>query len=136
MTKKTFKLYDVGVWLSRGVSKGGGGAGEAIAPSLFGRIEGATGGAAAPHYYLYYYLPPHPHTLKSYWHPCIWLFSFKYTKEGPKRNLHFAHTSYGASSLCSKYVKNCNIFGQILNIWVKLILKKKFQIFFSMFSFA
>ena len=26
--------------------------------------------------------------------------------------------------LCSKYVKNCNIFGQILNIWVKLILKK------------
>ena len=40
MTKKTFKLYDVGVWLSRGVSKGGG-AGEAIAPSLFGRIEGA-----------------------------------------------------------------------------------------------
>ena len=27
-------------------------------------------------------------------------------------------------SLYSKYVKNCNIFGQILNIWVKLILKK------------
>ena len=26
--------------------------------------------------------------------------------------------------LCSKYVKNCNIFGQILNIWLKLILKK------------
>ena len=26
--------------------------------------------------------------------------------------------------LCSKYVKNCNIFGQILNIWVKLLLKK------------
>ena len=24
---------------------------------------------------------------------------------------------------------NCNIFGQILNIWVKLILKKKIQIF-------
>ena len=34
-------------------------------------------------------------------------------------------------SLCSKYVKNCNIFGQILNIWVKLILKKKFQFFFQ-----
>ena len=38
--------------------------------------------------------------------------------------------------LCCKYVKNCNIFGQILNIWVKLILKKKIPIFFSMFSFA
>ena len=25
----------------------------------------------------------------------------------------------------SKYVKNCNIFGQILNIWVKLILRKQ-----------
>ena len=36
-----------------------------------------------------------------------------------------------ASSLCSKYVKNCNIFGQILNIWVKLILKKKIQFFFQ-----
>ena len=32
--------------------------------------------------------------------------------------------------LCCKYVKNCNIFGQILNIWVKLILKKKNSIFF------
>ena len=32
--------------------------------------------------------------------------------------------------LCSKYVKNCNIFGQILNVWVKLILKKKIWIFF------
>ena len=38
--------------------------------------------------------------------------------------------------LCSKYFKNWNIFGQILNIWVKLILKKKFEIFFSMFRFA
>ena len=28
--------------------------------------------------------------------------------------------------LCSKYVKICNIFGQILNIWVILILWKKF----------
>ena len=36
--------------------------------------------------------------------------------------------------LCSKYVKNCNIFGQILNIWVRLILKKIH--FFSIFSFA
>ena len=34
-------------------------------------------------------------------------------------------------SLYSKYVKNCNIFGQILNIWVKLILKKKFNFFFQ-----
>ena len=34
--------------------------------------------------------------------------------------------------LCCKYVKNCNIFGQILNIWVKLILKKKkIQFFFQ-----
>ena len=33
--------------------------------------------------------------------------------------------------LCSKYVKNCNIFGQILNIWVKLILKKNFNFFFQ-----
>ena len=33
--------------------------------------------------------------------------------------------------LCNKYVKNCNIFGQILNIWVKMILKKKIQIFFQ-----
>ena len=33
--------------------------------------------------------------------------------------------------LCSKYVKNCNIFGQILNIWLKLILKKKIPIFFQ-----
>ena len=33
--------------------------------------------------------------------------------------------------LCSKYVKNCNIFGQILNIWVKLILKKNFKFFFQ-----
>ena len=32
--------------------------------------------------------------------------------------------------LCSKYVKNYNIFGQILNIWVKLILKKKKNLFF------
>ena len=32
--------------------------------------------------------------------------------------------------LCSKYVKNCNIFGQILNNWVKLILKK-FHFFFQ-----
>ena len=29
--------------------------------------------------------------------------------------------------LCSKYVKNCKIFGQILNIWVKLISKEKFK---------
>ena len=42
---------------NRGVSKGG--AGEAIAPPLFGRIEGAAGDGATPHYYLYYYLPPH-----------------------------------------------------------------------------
>ena len=34
-------------------------------------------------------------------------------------------------SLYSKYVKNCNIFGQILNIWVKLILKKNFKFFFQ-----
>ena len=27
-------------------------------PPLFGRIEGAAGGVATPHYYLYYYLPP------------------------------------------------------------------------------
>ena len=33
--------------------------------------------------------------------------------------------------LCSKYVKNCNIFGQILNIWVKLILKKNPIFFFN-----
>ena len=33
--------------------------------------------------------------------------------------------------LCSKYVKNCNIFGQILNIWAKLILKKNFNFFFQ-----
>ena len=33
--------------------------------------------------------------------------------------------------LCSKYVKNCNIFGQILNIWVKIILKKNFNFFFQ-----
>ena len=33
--------------------------------------------------------------------------------------------------LCSKYVKNCNIFGQILNIWVKLILKKKIKFIFQ-----
>ena len=33
--------------------------------------------------------------------------------------------------LCSKYVKNCNIFGQILNIWVKLIIKKIFNFFFQ-----
>ena len=41
--------------LSRGVSKGG--AGGAIAPPLFGTIEGAAGDGATPHYYLYY-LPP------------------------------------------------------------------------------
>ena len=41
----------------RGVSKGG--AGEAIAPPLFGRIEGAAGSGAGPHYYLQYFLPPH-----------------------------------------------------------------------------
>ena len=41
----------------RGVSEGG--AGGAIAPPLFGRIEGAAGGGATPHYYVYYYLPPH-----------------------------------------------------------------------------
>ena len=37
------------------------------------------------------------------------------------------------SMICfySKYVKNCNIFMKILNIWVKLILKKKFEIFFQ-----
>ena len=45
----------------RGVSKGG--AGEAIAPPLFGRIEGAASDGDTPRYYLYYYLPP---TLKSY----------------------------------------------------------------------
>ena len=33
--------------------------------------------------------------------------------------------------LCSKYVKNCNIFGQILNIWVKLILRIFFVFFFN-----
>ena len=33
--------------------------------------------------------------------------------------------------LCSKYVKNCSIFGQILNIWVKSILEKKIYIFFQ-----
>ena len=33
--------------------------------------------------------------------------------------------------LFSKYVKNCNIFGQILNIWVRLILKKKNNFFFN-----
>ena len=33
--------------------------------------------------------------------------------------------------LCSKYFKNWNIFGQILNIWVKLILKKKLNFFFQ-----
>ena len=43
--------------LIRGVSEGG--AGGAIAPPLFGRIEGAAGGGATPHYYVYYYLPPH-----------------------------------------------------------------------------
>ena len=32
--------------------------------------------------------------------------------------------------LCSKYFKNWNIFGQILNIWVKMILKKKIWKFF------
>jgi hypothetical protein len=37
----------------------GGGAGGAIAPPLFGRIELAAGDASTPHYYLYYYLPPH-----------------------------------------------------------------------------
>ena len=42
---------------NRGVSEGG--AGGAIAPPLFGRIEGAAGSGATPHYYLYYYLPPH-----------------------------------------------------------------------------
>ena len=41
----------------RGVSKGG--AGGAIAPPLFGTIEGAAGDGATPHYYLYYYLPPY-----------------------------------------------------------------------------
>ena len=41
----------------RGVSKGG--ARGAIAPPLFARIEGAAGSGATPHYYLYYYLPPH-----------------------------------------------------------------------------
>ena len=29
------------------------------------------------------------------------------------------------------YVKSCNIFGQILNIWEKLILKKNFKFFFQ-----
>ena len=58
----TFDLsYDSSFCLasnSRGVSKGGG-AGGAIAPPLFGTIEGAAGDGATPHYYLYYYLPPH-----------------------------------------------------------------------------
>ena len=57
---------------NRGVSKGG--AGGAIAPPLFGRIEGAAGSGAAPHYYLQYFLPPHfkklltplSHTMWSY----------------------------------------------------------------------
>ena len=36
-------------------------------------------------------------------------------------------------SLYSKYVKNCNIFGQILNIWVKLILRKISIFFFNVY---
>ena len=42
---------------NRGVSKGG--AGGAIAPPLFATIEDAAGDGDTPHYYLYYYLPPH-----------------------------------------------------------------------------
>ena len=41
---------------TRGVSEGG--AGGAIAPPLFGRIEGAAASGATAHYYLYYYLTP------------------------------------------------------------------------------
>ena len=40
--------------MSTEASVKGGGAGAAIGPPLFGRIEGA-----APHYYLQYFLPPH-----------------------------------------------------------------------------
>ena len=41
----------------RGVNEWGAGGG-AIGPPFFDRIEGAGCGKAAPHYYLYYYLPP------------------------------------------------------------------------------
>ena len=44
--------------LIRGISKGGTG-GAIPPPPLFGRIEGADGSGATPHYYLYCYLPPH-----------------------------------------------------------------------------
>ena len=62
--------------LYRGVSKGG--AGVAIAPPLFGRIEGAAGSGAAPHYYLQYFLPPHfkklltPLDKDEFWLNIVW----------------------------------------------------------------
>ena len=50
------------------------------------------------------------------------------TKKGQRK---FWERRISMICLCSKYVKNCNIFGQILNIWVKLILKKKCNSFFN-----
>ena len=50
------------------------------------------------------------------------------TKKGQRK---FWERRISMICLCSKYVKNCNIFGQILNIWVKLILKKNFKFFFQ-----
>ena len=50
------------------------------------------------------------------------------TKKGQRK---FWEWHISMICLCSKYVKNCNIFGQILNIWVKLILKKNFKFFFQ-----
>ena len=51
------------------------------------------------------------------------------TKKGQRK---FWERHISMICLCSKYVKNCNIFGQILNIWVKLTLKKN-SIFFLVF---
>ena len=50
------------------------------------------------------------------------------TKKGQR---NFWERRISMICLCSKYVKNCNIFGQILNIWVKLILKKNFKFYFQ-----
>ena len=66
-----------------------------------------------------------------------WQFAIHCVGQGTERGRRkFWEWHISIICLCSKYFKNWNIFGQILNIWVKLILKKKFEIFFSMFRFA
>ena len=73
-------------------------------------------------------------TLGYSWHPWIFIknampHSLRLgTKKGQCK---FWEQRISMICLCSKYVKNCNIFGQIRNNWAKLILKKIFKLFFQ-----